>query len=792
MLLHHPRAEARVAPLAKRIMLDIYDTGLLLGHAARTPAEACRLAWADATIFTSLAESRFLAGNADIYNRFAEKFQRQAHRRWKRLFAAIAAARNDERKQFGETVYLLEPNVKRSQGGLRDIQWLRWIGFARYQAADPEALCLLGELTREEHGIVRDARDFLLHLRNEMHFHASKSTDTLDRAEQMRIAQVFGYQGTEGLLPVEQFMREYFRHTQGVSQLVARFMARTHPSTRWLEAFSPWFSHQVDGDFRVGPSRIYATKQGLQKMQGDLAEMLRLMDLANLYDKRIAPNTWEAVHRAAPALSDELSEEVIARFLTLLSQSGRLGMLLRQLHEVGVLEKIIPAFTHARCLLQFNEYHKYTVDEHSFLAVENATALLDDEGPLGRAYRSLPQKRTLHLALLIHDLGKGYAEDHSEVGARIADETARRLKLPAAEADMLRFLVLKHLAMSHLAFRRDTSDPQVAIRFAIEVDSPEVLKMLYILTACDIRAVGPGVWNEWKAEVLTDLYNRAMEQLTGESPSGTIEELVEKRKAAVRGWLIERDDAGWFAEQIDAIPPHYLHMVPPEQIVAELRQLHQVRPGDVSAAGRWLPDRKTVEFTVGTYDDITPGVFHKLTGALAGKGLQILSAEINTLARGLVFDRFFVVDPDYSSEPPSERLESVCLALRESLLHPTEKPPIFRQVWKAATDRSREALSQLSTKVRIDNHTSERFTIVDVFAHDRIGLLYTITRTLFELGLSVSLAKIGTYLDQVVDVFYVADQQGQKISDEGRRREVRERLLAAIDVREGVAMSEQR
>ena len=271
-----------------------------------------------------------------------------------------------------------------------------------------------------------------------------------------------------------------------------------------------------------------------------------------------------------------------------------------------------------------------------------------------------------------------------------------------------------------------------------------------------------------------------MEQLTGESPSGTLEERVRLRRSLVRACLTASDDEEWFSAQIDAIPPHYLHGAAPDKIVAELRQLHALAPGEVSATGQWLPDRKTVEFTVGTFDDVTPGVFHKLTGALAGKGLQILSAEINTLAGGLVFDRFFVIDPDFSGEPPAQRLEEVGRALRESLLHPTGKAPTFPKRWQATTERSREALSQLTTRVHLDNGTSERFTIIDVFAHDRIGLLYTITRTLFELGLSVSLAKIGTYLDQVVDVFYVTDQAGNKIAAEERRQEIRDRLLGAI------------
>ncbi len=425
-------------------------------------------------------------------------------------------------------MYLLEPNIKRSPGGLRDIQLLRWVGFARYGEAAPDGLQLMGELSKEDEIALRRALEFLLRIRNELHFHARKEHDVLDRAEQVRIAAAFGYRGSAGMLPVEEFMREYFRNTDAVQQVACRFLEGAQPWMKLGEVLSPLFSHQVEGDFRVGPTRISATRKGLVKLQGDLMQMLRLADLANLYNKRIAHSTWQAIHRAAPKMPDVITSESAERFLSVLSQPARLGELLRNLHELVVLERLIPAFAHARSLLQFNEYHKFTVDEHCLRAVEAATALQTESEPWGEVYRAIENKRTLHLALLIHDLGKGYPEDHSEVGLRIADETARRLRLPQREAEILKFLVHKHLVMSHLAFRRDTSDDQIIVRFAVEVGSPEVLRMLYVLTCADLAAVGPGVLNSWKGEVLNDLYLRTLRHLSGDSPSL----LADERRAA--------------------------------------------------------------------------------------------------------------------------------------------------------------------------------------------------------------------------------------------------------------------
>jgi len=785
MLLHAPGVEERVAPLAQRMLQDLFDVGLAPGQSVRTPLQACQLARKDPIIWTSLVEARYLAGGAVGFADFSHRFQKQAQRRTARLIAAVEKARSDERLQYGETVYLLQPNVKRSRGGLRDIQLLRWIGFARYGAADPATLVARAALPAEDETALGRAQEFLLRVRNEMHFHAGKSNDNLDRAEQLRLAEAFGFAGRPGLLPVEEFMREYFRATEAVSQIVKRFAANARRGPRWGELFAPLFSHQYEGDFRIGPAQITVNPRSLAKLCGDPAEILRLADLANLCDKPIARSTCEAIRQAVPDLPDEITPETSRRFISLLSQPARLGELLRSLHEMGVLERIIPAFAHARCLLQFNEYHKYTVDEHSLRAVEHATDFGRDAGPVGFVYRHIKRKWLLHLALLLHDLGKGYAEDHSEVGQRIARETAERLHLSKPEAESLEFLVHKHLLMSHLAFRRDTSDDQVVLRFAIEVGSPELMQMLFVLTAADLSAVGPGVLNAWKIEVLADLHRRAIEHLAGDAPAMNSEEFLQQRREEVLAALDQRQgperdgaqrEAGpreWFERQLAAAPPSYLLTTGPEAVIEDLDPLRALEHGEVLTSGRYQSETKTVEYKVAAYEDIVPGVFHKLAGALAGRGLQVLSAEIHTLADGLVFDRFYVLDPDFAAEPPPERIDEVCLALSAALTKPAK--PTFRRVWRAGQQRQ-ATLPLLPTRVRIDNSTSDRFTIIDVFAADRTGLLYTIARSLFRSGLSVAVAKIGTYLDQVVDVFYVTDQAGGKIVDEAQLGEIRSRL----------------
>jgi [protein-PII] uridylyltransferase len=809
MVLHAPAAHGGVVPLAERLLRDGFDAGLLLGHSVRTPEQAIVLACKDPLIATSLIESRLLAGSDELFSHFVRTFRYRALRQSPRLMSAIVQARLDERARYGETVYLLEPNIKRSRGALRELHLLRWIGFSRYGTPEPRQLRSIKALSEEDLELLERGGEFLLRVRNEMHFHAAKPADILDRTEQVRIARQFGYPSGGGLTPAERFMQEYFQHTNRISHIATRFVASARSRDRLRRLVTTVFGHRVEQDLRAGPGGLLATPRGLEQLRGDLTAIIRMADLASLYDKPIAPETWEAVRREVSGLPQDPSPEACHHFLSLLSRPARLGDLLVDLRDAGVLQRFIPTLTHAQGLLQLNQYHKYTVDEHCLRAVGWATRLFLDMGPLGNAYRRIGPKHLLHLALLIHDLGKGFGKDHSEVARSIARQTADRLGLAARDAKILRFLVHKHLLMNHLAFRRDTGDERLVLRFARQLGSPEMLHMLFVLTAADLAAVGPGVWDGWKARVLTDFYHRTVQYLAGDTPATTIDKQLRHRRQLVRSELGPQKDHAWFLRQLDALPSSYLNTSEPRHIAADLRLLHGLESGKTIAQGYYLPETDTVRFTVATHEETTPGVFHKLTGALSSQGLEIRSAEINTLADGLVLDRFWVHDPDYRGEPPPERIAQVNSALVQSLDTPGGAPLRFPRRWRVGGRAVPEKGSGLicrngpkgashksdlppffapaseypaaKTRVSADNSTSDRCTILDVFTQDRRGLLYAITRTLFELGLSVSRAKIGTYGEQVVDVFYVTDQQGRKIEDHLRLEEISRRLLAEIE-----------
>lgn len=778
MLLFPAQDEQRLTPIIRRLSHFLYDTGLDVGFTPRSPRDACQQAFKDAAVFTSLAESRLLWGDESLYERYWTAFKRGARSRTSRLIGDIEIARNQERSQFGDTVYLLCPNVKRTRGGLRDLQLVRWIGFARYGESDPESLERMGALLPDDHRTLRQAREYLLRLRNELHFHADQAQDVLTKPEQLRVAAARFPDGA-GTEPVERLMREYFEHTGEVRYRGAQFVAAAKHRRSVRGLVENLFSRRAEGGFRIGPQYISAQgTAGLARVRGDLAELLRLMELANEFDKRIDHATWQSIREAMVGRPPQLTPEAARRFLALLGQPRQLAPLLRRLHQLRALETIIPAVTHARCRVQFNEYHRYTVDEHTLRAIEITTALARDVGPLGDAYRGIEEKRTLHLAVLMHDLGKGYEGDHSVVGGRLARETAARLWLSRDETETLVFLVENHLRLAHFAFRHDLNDRAMIVRFAVEIGRVDWLQMLFVLTCADLRAVGPGVLTDWKLNLLTQLYERTRWELVRGSPGEEgPPDRVSQRRREILELIGDRPDRDWWTRHLESLPWSYLFDHEPAEAVAELERL-QNRSGGAVAWGRWVGEHQAVEYVVGAHESLARGIFHRLTGALTAKRQDILAAEIHTLADDVVLDRFFVRDLNFKGEPPQERLEEVAASLCRSLEAPSDEPPRFRPVWRGE-DHSQ--LSGMPTRVRIDNRTSPTHTVISVFTYDCLGLLYSITRALYELDLNVGFAKIGTHIDQVVDVFYVTSQDGRKIEDDRRLEAIREELQERVE-----------
>jgi [protein-PII] uridylyltransferase len=789
MILFDGKRDALVGQLAARLTQDICDVYQHLGHSLRTPAEAVEQARTDAQAGTSLLESRLLLGNSELFDRYSALLKAMIERRGPAIAGDFIAERRKERLEYGETVYLLEPNVKRSPGGLRDIHLLRWLWYLKAGVADPDRLHDMGVLSKFDHRRLMSSQNFLFRVRNEMHFRANEANDALSRAEQLHLAEYLKYQGRPGILPVMQFMRDYFHHTSHVGQMAHRLSELMQPVSRMSRVLEPMLGRRTEDDYQIGRNEISATPRATARLAQHPEEVLKLVDLARREGKRISQDTWYFVYRTAPQYSNEPKPVISAGFLKLLANPLRLGELLRRLHEMGVLEKIVPEFSHARGLLQFNQYHKYTVDEHCIRAVEEATRFSERNDAVGEIYRALPDKTILHLALLIHDLGKGFEEDHSEVGRRIAISTAERIHLPAEQAETLEFLVHKHLRMSHLALKHDTTQPQLVARFVEEVGSRSNLDLLFLVTCADLAAVGPDVLNNWKVEVLSELHFRAAKKFAAEGDAGADAACSAERNAAWELLTPAELDDSWYERQLAALSDAFVSKRPPAAIADTLRRLHALEPRAGVAWANYLKDTDTVEFIAGIDQGAGRAIFSSMAGALTSKKQQILAAETDVLADGLMLLRYVAWEPESPGEPAATRLAEICRALVASI--DSDEVPRFPKILGREKKETAAALTNLPNEVRIDNEMSDRCTVIEVFTIDRRGLLYWLARALHDLRLVIRFAKIGTHLDQVVDVFYVTERGGHKVEDGERLAEICSALTAVISPVEALVGSER-
>jgi [protein-PII] uridylyltransferase len=782
MVLFKADAKDLIPDLVKTVLHPLWDAGFQVGHSVRTIQECLDLAAEDLTIRTSMMEARFLAGSATLFQEFHDRYARRiVGRGVDRFIDQKLEERRREYEKFGATVYLLEPNVKKSQGGLRDLHVLQWIGMARYRAGTIRELADRGILSRQDYRALTEARDFLWRVRALMHVHAGSAQEILTFDEQIWLAQRFGYQDRPHLLAVEQFMQVYYRHTMGLHERMMRFVKRCRTVSLWSRLARLLPAPRLERHFVAQGNVLTVPVEERTRVLDSPALLLKLFDVARARALEIDPALIEDIHRhveSLPATAFDGSE-VSARFLKILSGPRTAGTL-DAMHRAHLLERLVPAFATVRGLMQFNQYHKYTVDEHSLLAVAKAESFERESGVIGQVYREIPRKDLLHLAVLLHDLGKGREEDHSDVGKRLAEEAAARLGFNEQDTRTLVFLVHKHLLMAHTAFRRDPYDGNVLLTFAREVGTPAVLRKFLVLTAADIAAVGPGVLTKWKESLLVELYLRTMPEVSGEKDASWGTDRMAQLVREVAGRMPEQPDAAWVQAQLEQFPMRYLHGTAPERIAGHLAAIRSLSVRDVRVESAFNETLGTCDYAVITRNDVIPGIFSKIAGVLAAMGLHILDAQIVTRRDDVIVDTFQVSDPDYAGVPPAERREDVGRAIRSVLLGEDTVEQLMGR-YRRLDHQRRLPAGRQSTDVQVDNETSDRATIIDVFAEDRQGLLYIITRAIFTLGLSVQTARISTRLDQVADVFYVTDSKGGKVTDPARLEAIRATLKGEID-----------
>ena len=799
MMLYRAGGSTVVQDLSKQIFHHLWDLGFQVGHSVRSIHDCMVVAEGDLSAKTALMESRFLVGNPVVFQEFQRRFaKRVLGRRVGNFIREKLEEREQDYAKFGETVFLLEPNVKKSKGGFRDVHLLQWVGMARYQAVTLQELVDRGVLAHQDYTALLEAREFLFKVRALLHLGAGRAQEILSFDEQVRMAEEFGYRDEPHLLGVEQFMQQYYRLTTGIHQRAMRFVERADSANLWTRLRRLWPAPLIDGLFQTVDGRLSIHDDKLMQVLDDPDHLLSLFQVAQKQGVPIDGLVLEEIHRHMESMSDHLfaSPAVSLRFREILSGPDAVADTLTLMHQARVLEKLIPAFGRVRGLMQFNQYHKYTVDEHSLLAVKKVETLGKQPGRLGTVYQEIEAKDLLHLAVLLHDVGKGLPEDHSEVGKKIAQDVSIRLGFDKQESQTLEFLVHAHLLMANTALRRDPHDEKVRQTFCRAVESPERLKQLLLLTAADIAAVGPDMLTKWKEALLIELYLLALPEVSGASEG--VESAIDVEHVTddvLAAWEQQssRVEAGsqpagshgipnreWVKGQLEAFPVRYLSGTARDRMIAHLSAIRSLTPERPRVESTYNRELKVCEYSLIAFDSVASGIFMKMTGVLAAKGLRVLDAQIVTRPDGIVLDTFLVKDHDFSGEPTLARLEKVGKAI-VSVLQGELSIEAFMARNRRVSFRSHMPIRRHRTEVKIHNEMSDHFTVIEVFADDKQGLLHEIADTLYTLELSVHSARIGTRLDQVVDVFYVTERNGNKVQDARTRESIQTRLKERVD-----------
>ncbi len=785
LFLHEGAGSSDFDDFAAKFVQLCWDSGIKLGHAVRDIPTCLVLSRKDPQIATALIETRPFWGNEKLVASLIQKFRAKVinHRRGAFVEACLQA-RQEGWSAEGPLAQELEPDVKGSAGGLRDLHLIRWLAFARYGVRDLDSMRLQGILSKDDIQQLKDAWEFLTRLRIDLHLSAGRPQDRLTRDEQLRIARERGYEETAEQRPVERFMQDFFHCASEVAAITNRFAALQRTRSIVKRVRDLVVGHRAEGYLYITPDQITVADRHLGTICQNLESILHVYRASALYRLPLAPKVREAIKQAVPGLPKTVSAESARLFMETFRCVGSLGPTVRSMFNTGVLDIVIPDVTRVRNLLQFNQYHHFTVDEHTLRAVETVSGYEHEDTPVGAAYRAIHHKEILHLAVLLHDIGKGFERDHCEVGEEICIRIGTRLHLPIYQVEQLALLVRRHLEMADLAWRRDITDPNLILKFSRDIGSPDTLQMLYVLTAADVTSVGPGTWTQWKAGLLAELFDRCLVILSGKRYSFHVAERIQAVKQDVLDLLTRagpRDQVAlWLDQQLAGFSSYYLTTTPAARIADDLKIIENLTENAIEVISKWNQDTRTVEYRIITRNPAaTTGCFYKMCGVLTAKRMEILSADINTTADGVVVDSYWVTDTDYDGEPPPTRFEEVAETFRSVLRGELSVEALFLRSRRFGSSQNK-AVSDLPSRVKIDNESSATRTIIDVFAHDAPGLLYTLARTLFELNLSIDLAKISTHFDQVIDVFYVQEEGGKKVQSPERILQIKERLQLAL------------
>ncbi|MFS0737953.1 [protein-PII] uridylyltransferase [Sphingomonas sp. 1P06PA] len=772
-----------VEQVIESMLYTLWDLGLKIGHSSRSLDDMVRMAKADLTIRTALLEGRYVWGDQPLYAEASARFDREVVAGTARAFVAEKLEeRNARHQRMGDSRYVVEPNLKEGKGGLRDLHALFWIGKYAYRVPAVADLVDAGLLTREELRRFQKAENFLWAVRCHLHLVAGRAEERLTFDVQREVATRMRYADRPGRSAVERFMQHYFLTVKQVGDVTGLFLAHLDetfarkgrrfglPSVRLRRSLG---GYTLDRGRIALPSDDY--------FQQDPARLLEIFALADRHAVEIHPQAMRAAGRDAKLITAAVRNDPRANawFLDVLTSKRDPETVLRWMNEAGVFGRFVPDFGRVVAQMQFDMYHHYTVDEHSIRAIGLLSRIergtLEEDHPLASGIlQRITSRRVLYCAVLLHDIAKGRGGDHSVLGAEVAETLCPRFGLTAAETETVAWLVRWHLLMSATAFKRDLSDFKTILDFAEKVQSMERLRLLLVLTIVDIRAVGPGVWNGWKRQLLADLFEAAEEVLRlGHKQKGRRERVQAKQAAldTALGWEIDR-----FASLVRRFPESYWVAEPVEMLIANARLVAEADAQGLPLSIGATADADRGATLVTVYAADHPGLFYRIAGAIHLAGGSIIDARIHTTRDGMALDNLLVQDPFGRPFDDAGQLQRLVRAIEDALAN---RHRLADRLAAKPVARTRAEAFDIAPAVFVDNKASNRYTVVEVNARDRPALLNALAHALFQAKLTIHSAHIATYGERAVDVFYLTDLVGDKLASPARIKTLERLLLEA-------------
>ncbi len=743
-----------------------------LGHATKKVSEALASIGIDLDSTTAMISARLIAGSATALQELQRKLTSQLRRGSRKWFIECKLHETMVRREkFGSSIYLLEPNVKDGEGGLRDLHSIRWLSFVTLGTSKLDSLAERGILSASEVGAVREALDFMLSIRTALHASEGRKVDGLTFDKQSVVAAALGFTSDSELLAEEKMMKNYYLHARSIDRYGQKAIRALTVRARsaiggMIEAIG---RRSVNANYFIKNGVLQIRHRDAEFFRSDPTRIMECFWIATDTGAVVAEELKDQIIEARPFTNtEEFRSSPICRdlFMRIMAQTRHVAQTMHAMHDTGTLTDYMPEFGKLYCMARIDHYHKYTVDEHLIKTLEVSETLINaNEGQrpeLVEAARQIKRWDLLNLSLLLHDIGKGEGHGHVLRGAILSQKMTQRMGLPPSEQEVVRQLILQHLKMAHTSQRRDLDDPHVIREMAANLPEPELLRMLYILTYCDTRSVGPTAWTDWKAVLLADLYQKTMLVLEGKNPIRPFDESQRTRLATkVLDAYPETIPSAEVDQFLNNVPRKYLTTVPAPKIARHMHLLRQLTPESQIVWEVSEPEHYNyTEITAVSYD--VRGFLSWMCAALSSKDINILSLQAFSTKDGYAIDSFQVTDLRGNRLPHGFRLDRLRNDLNQVIQKKAEPEKIF-PVRRRSTATRTDLQMIKPNQIIFSNDASPDYTVLEVKASDRPGLLYDVTSTCTGQGYFIHLAMISTEAYRVVDVFYITDLENNKL-----------------------------